>query len=752
MMRGPGVWAASLGYLLLALAATWPLALKADTHCWGARFDLWGNLWLLWYFKEALVHGKLDFWTPLVFYPDGFSLWGYGHFFLQLVGAPLLLVVNASTAYALLLWGALVSSALALYALAYDQTQERWAAFIAGALYAFHSLKYAEMAVGSLEQVATFGLPIFALCLLRWREHGGRKWGAATFGVLILTAACNWFFGVALTVFTIVFVAFHLFRRGPAGIQMDRRLVLNSFLLAGLCLVVTAPFIRQVTPEILRRPKLSPEVLAAWNPSGWGTGGRSVSASDLVDQDTLEGITPFLSQINADQVAQTALRQTVDDALALDRILAEDLATEPRAAGPGFQIVILALIGAILGGARTRFWVAAFLVFLILSMGPFIRPAEDGMASEAVLMPYYYVYNNVPIFRVAYRPYRFMSVAVMAGGVLAAFGLAAVLGGLPARLTPFMAISLLATMAFVRWGMCSPNRAIILSDTTVPDFYHQLGDPRESFAIIEIPYHHWSFGDSNSRFQYYQTEHGKPILNNPEFINMQQLLKLRKLGREHPLVITFAEAQYARLLEIPRQVARDIAWLRAENFRYIVVHTAFPRDELHLSGYQETREMPTEVFLSFLESLFGAPKVVPGALLFDTRREGAMRAPSRIVTLNFSGDYERARVPLTLTALRPLTWNLKEEPFAGFAFWALAQPATRSLKVAVACTMPDGTRRSFTRVVSLSSEQWQRVALSSKSLGIPRGARVKSISLYGMPSGESAVSLTQLQVLLPGGG
>lgn len=741
---GPGAWLACACYVLLALAATWPLPTMATTHSWGCRFDLWGNLWLLWYLHRALLEGHLAFWTPLIFYPDGFSLWGYGHFGLQILASPLLYFVNLPMAYAVLLWASLSLSALALYLLVQDQVQDRWAAFLAGTLYAFHSLKYAEMSVGSVEQVATFGLPLFALCLLRWHQTGRLRWGVLTWVVIMGTALGNWFFGVALALFTVAFAAFHLVRRDPSTgtLGLDLKMLGRCVALGMLCGITVAPFLVRVQPQILERPPLSMSVLES--PSR-----RPLTSSQAVgenlDQDTLEGVSDYLSQISPQQVADTALRQTVDDSLALDRLLEEGLSTEPRAAGPGFQLVLLAVVGLVLAGRRTRFWLVIFVAFTVLSLGPFLRIHEDGSPSPVVL-PYYYLYNSAPLLRVAYRPYRFFSVALMAVAVLAAYGLAGVFRRIPRPLTRgAMAVLLLVSMLVVRWDLCSPDRPVMLVDARVPPLYETLAKDPESFAIIEIPYHHWAFGDSNARFQYYQTLHGKPMLNNSQFINMQQLLRLRALSKAHPLLNTMAEAMYARRIEPPPTLAQDVAWLRQQNFRYIVAHTDFPRDAMHLGGYQEMHQMPTEAFLSFLEGVFGAPTVVPGALVFDVRNSGRALSPIRVVNLQSVDSFEFSGLPVDLSKRAVLDWSMSERRLVRLAFWALAEPGTGAVQVRV--RIRQGNRDSIVRwILPLSADRWRRITLSATQLHLQGNEEVRQVVIEGQPGASTAVRFSVANV------
>lgn len=702
-MRGPSTPVAGLVFAALALAATWPLALQASTHCWGARYDLWANLWLMDYFHRAFTHGPLTLATPDTFYPEGFSVWAYGHFLLQILVSPLLALVGPPLAYAVLVWVALAGSALALHALALDRTRCRWAALVAGALYSFHGLAYAELAVGSVEQAATFGLPLYALCLVRWTEGAGARWGVLAWLAMMLTAFSNWFFGIALAVFTALYALFHAVRRTPAGLRFDAVLVARVLVLGVACGACAAPFVARVVPQTLERPPLPPTPI----------GVEQNVDLEVGDTEPGDAMSPRLSQVSLDNARQSAVRQTVTDSFSVAGLFAEELGGRPRAAGPGFQIVLFAVLALALAGPRARFWFFAWAVLTLISMGPFLRWTDLGTPTSFRL-PYHDLYNALPLFRVAYRPYRFGSVALMAGGVLVALAVAALLQKVPGpRRRALVAVSLLAVGLAVRWFLCSPERQPLLSDARVPAFYEELGREPERAPLIEIPLHHWAFGDSNARFQYYQTVHRQPMLNNSNFINLGQMMRLHRLARAHPLLFTLAEGPFQRVVAIPATLEADLQWLRQAGFRYLVVHTSFPEDVLHLTGYQEDKEIVGEAFVDFLTSLFGAPRQVEGALLFDVRRSGDRAWRPAPLVLDFPGDYLRTRVPCEPGAGPALRWELPGTPVRRLVFWARPEPGTSALTVRSTSADGGGSRRR----VELPRGSWTRVVVDLSSAG-----------------------------------
>src|SRR5438105_13216093 len=63
---------AALGlYLLLALAFTWPLPMKAATATMGAGTDGWQDTWEIWWVGHAVQTGAQPFHFTTLYAPDG---------------------------------------------------------------------------------------------------------------------------------------------------------------------------------------------------------------------------------------------------------------------------------------------------------------------------------------------------------------------------------------------------------------------------------------------------------------------------------------------------------------------------------------------------------------------------------------------------------------------------------------------------------------------------------------------------------
>lgn len=159
-----------------------------------AQVDGWQNVWNLWWVQRALASAQNPFVTPLLFYPQGVSL------YLQTLGITNGILVLPITA----LWGpvagynaalllALTLTGLAGYALALHVSGDKRAAFLAGLLFTLAPSHLTRVWDGQLELASLQWAALYLLCLLRALEAGRRR-DAILAGVLLaLTGLTSWY-------------------------------------------------------------------------------------------------------------------------------------------------------------------------------------------------------------------------------------------------------------------------------------------------------------------------------------------------------------------------------------------------------------------------------------------------------------------------------------------------------------------------------------------------------------------------------
>jgi hypothetical protein len=172
-----------------------------------------------------------------------------------------------------------------------------------------------------------------------------------------------------------------------------------------------------------------------------------------------------------------------------------------------FSLVALALVGvALWQRALPRLWVGFTLLFLLLSLGPFVHV---GGVNTTIVGPWALL-RYVPVVGMARSPARFAIVAAMGLSLLFAFALEWWWStGRPAA-RAFAAV-LVAVAALEL--LPAPR---LLYSAAVPDVYRLITGTGENGRVLELPTGirdgTSSVGDFNASSQYFQTRHGHALI------------------------------------------------------------------------------------------------------------------------------------------------------------------------------------------------------------------------------------------------
>jgi len=169
-MRGASV-GALIGYLIVTLAFTWPLALNFTRAIPGDGFDGWQNYWNLWWMKVALLEKHAwPFFTDLLYHPTGVGLLFHTlNPFNGLLSLPVQVAFGLFAAYNAVVLFSFTLAGLGAYLLARQMLgpqSSRLAAFAAGAIFTFAPVHIAHL-LGHMQVISLEWLPFFALYLLR---------------------------------------------------------------------------------------------------------------------------------------------------------------------------------------------------------------------------------------------------------------------------------------------------------------------------------------------------------------------------------------------------------------------------------------------------------------------------------------------------------------------------------------------------------------------------------------------------------
>ena len=366
----------ALFFLALAITATRPLAALGRTHVLGqldVLVDLWTVHWLATHFFDPgqIFQGN-------IFHPARHAVL---HSDLSLGTVVLLLPFRpfVRDPVALVNLAAIVALAFggwAFHALAHAVTGNRWAGLLCGVLAAFNSHQMRH--VYHLNLLTTGWLALFLLGLHRTVERPRASSAALTAVGFALSAQSSGYYGVAALVLAVVFA-------------------ITSVRILGRSRVLAALSAAALLGALLTLPYLDA----------------------YLDARSEQGL-----RRNINMSATMAFHPTAD--LTSDAYAYRWLS--PREGERLFPGVLALALGAAAVARRrpgTLFYGAAFLVMLVLSLGPRLE-----IAGRAVDLPYKWLYA-IPPFDGMRHPYTFAAVALFMLAVLAAIGWAGM--GIAAR-------------------------------------------------------------------------------------------------------------------------------------------------------------------------------------------------------------------------------------------------------------------------------------------------------------------------------
>ncbi|MEJ5200419.1 MAG: hypothetical protein WHX53_15975, partial [Anaerolineae bacterium] len=413
-IRG-GAVAALIGYLMLTLAFTWPLATAFTRAIPGDGFDGWQNYWNLWWMKVALLEEHTwPFFTDLLYHPTGVGLLFHTlNPFNGLVTLPIQVTFGLFPAYNVVVLFSFVLAGLGAYLLARQMLGpggSRLAAFAAGAIFTFAPVHIAHL-LGHMQVISLEWIPFFVLYLLRATDgNRGKKKRrdlllAAFF--LVLVALCDWYYVLYALIFSAIVAVWRLLMARPL-----RRAVGGLAAIAGIWLVWAAalspllgPMIHEATryrfmvPDPAQSRLLSADLLAFVTPHGfhplWGAWAREQSKV-------------FTSSISE----YTVFAGYVVLALVVLSVWPE------KGKGARWQVAGVAQ-------NSKAFWLLVLAVFFVLALGPVLHIGGRTAllpGGREIPLPYGLLARMVPFMEITRSVSRYDVMVMLALSILAAWG------------------------------------------------------------------------------------------------------------------------------------------------------------------------------------------------------------------------------------------------------------------------------------------------------------------------------------------
>ncbi len=736
-MRRIHLWALLL-YSLLAVALTWPLAAQITTHVPGSdtwAYDEYTFLWNIWTFKHALLDQlSTPLHTDLLFFPVGMGLVMYTF---NLLAAALALPIHLATDNIPLASNLvnLASTALAgygtfllvLYLLRPRPANREQpatndhpssatfhvshftlaAAFIAGLVYAFASSRMVYLALGHYMIVTTQWLPFFLLYFVRtldrWRTRDALM--AGLFAALCLLT--DMLYGVMLALMAGVLLVdwwlrYRRERRAgqPAGVPGAWRRLGQLAIIGGLAALLSAPLLIPTVREGLN---------ADYAVEGWGMADQL--SADLVGLVTPTELHPLWG--SGDWEASLRAVQTGDSRF-----------SDVNTVFVGYATLALAVLGAVVAGRRARAWLVIALIAFVLALGPLLqingRSLYDLDGLQVTVPLPYILLHYIPFVKGFRAPNRFSLVLLQAMAVLAGYGAAWLLvkvagarsGDRPEQTRPHasrytfhslrtplawaLAILLSAAVLFEHLAVPMP-----LTDARVPAPYRELAQQPGDWTLMQLPMG-WRngfgvFGAEDTRVEWYQTVHGRPILSgntsrNPAF-------KFEYFERLPLLQAITGIEMYQPPDELRDQAARASAaeLMALWNVRYLAVNPPVASRYPYTDTWQATQDYVLDVVPVDPQPVWEADGVqiyavqqadvpFPFELDLGSRNTDAYRGPGWSADEGDIGGASGAWIdgreaelylPLRFETARPVDLVLRVQPFS----YPGAPPQTLSVEM-----------------------------------------------------------------------
>ncbi len=512
-----------------ALGMTWPTVLRLTENTVPTKYmDVLIYYWNLWWFKMALLDlGTNPVYTNYLFAPIGTTLAAHTLTpYYGLIGIPLQLLFGLPATFGLIYLSTFILSAFGMYLLIHHLTEDRLPSIVGALIFAFapwHMLH----AKFHLNLLSIQFIPLFILYLLKLLERPGAKHAVLAGVYMALTALSDWNYFLFLLLFIPVFLVSAYVNEKAAVTHPN--FLRNLCGMMGVCLLLVSPFL---VP--LLRGILSGEINIA------GEGGAREYSADFAAFFIPSNLHPLWGESDFIRGLYSNLSGGVSEGTVF----------------LGYTAIFLGVLGVLRVERRlTRLWIAAFVVFMVLSLGPDFQVFGKEYLGFTRL-PYNWLIQHTPILKGMRVPARFTVMIVLALSVLAGFGLKTILVGLAPRHRALLTTVVAGLILFE--FMAKP----VFTEIHVPETYRYFARDTEAYAILEVPI---GLPQNANLYMAYQTVHRKPIVSG--YIS-RVIPKTWKFIEEDPFV---------RLLHYPELITPATldtvpAGLIKNKIKYVLVH------------------------------------------------------------------------------------------------------------------------------------------------------------------------------------
>jgi hypothetical protein len=474
-------------YVVLTVLLTYPVAFTLGTHIpgLGDAFQWMNTLWLTYF---AVAHPDITSLTHnnMIFFPTGIPWMPFPSAFNQLLTLLLIPIFQIQVIYSLIWLLTFVLAALGAFALVRYLTQNDYAAFISGIIFAFTPYHFAH-GMGHISAITIQWIPFCALFFMKVYREGGLKncFFAAFFYILVAMSDLQYM------VYTGLFIIILFLYEHFLCLQNNKKLITECH---------KSIFIKYLIIGVVAFSVIVPLMMNEIN----------VATSEnnfLIPNQT--DINYYSTNLQSFFIPSIYHPVFGDITLPIFRKYPGGGNFAETTTYIGYSVLILSIFAVyILRKDRTvRFWAIIALLFSLFSLGPVLHVGnKTGIPFFNVSppMPYVLLQYIVPFIENSRTPGRLFIIAALAFSVLAGYGCSELLKRYNSR----KAIILFLISAIIIFEYLTVP--VMITPVDQPDFYKKIGSDPEQYALMEIPI--TANYTAGVEIIYYQTIHGKPVV------------------------------------------------------------------------------------------------------------------------------------------------------------------------------------------------------------------------------------------------
>jgi hypothetical protein len=533
-----------ISYTLLTIILTYPVLFKIKTDIPGTGADSFQWMRILWYTKIAIKEANLAALThdSLLFYPNGIESMPFSSAFNQVLYVLLSPFLELHVIYTILWLLTFIIGAIGSYLLVKYLTDNKYAAFIAGIVFAFSPYHFSR-GLYFFGAATVQWIPFCALYLMKTVKEEGIKNPilAGIFFVLVAMSDLQYLIFMGIFAGLVFFYDLYLTLRSRKNfIHSVKQIIIKYFFFGGVAFLGVLPLtINEILialskqnflkPNANEIPKLSNDLMSFFLPSH---------------------LHPLFGQFTSD--------------------LYSNILSWPaeRVNFIGYIVLGLSILALLKSKKKpdVKFWLVSTFFFTIISLGPILHFNGAVAFTDSnikISLPYQILYNTIPFLKNCRTVGRFFVIATLGYSVLAGYGFSELLKYKPERKKLiFTIVGFLLIFEYL--SIPYPTTPV-----SVPNFYSKISNDTDNYAMLEIPQNS-NAGYMEFQDLYYQTVHNKALVGG---YSARYPANVSDFQKNTPLI---KELQYYSLgtKDILQKDVTDIGTsvLNANNIRYVIVH------------------------------------------------------------------------------------------------------------------------------------------------------------------------------------